>query len=140
MFKSHILGCPCVMISSPEAAKFVLNKAQLFKPTFPASKERMLGKQAIFFHQGEYHANLRRLVLRTFMPEAIRNIVPDIESIAEDSLKSMEGRLITTFLEMKTVSLINRAKNRVKNRAKQSILCFYDHFLKKMIKIMGFIS
>lgn len=102
MFKSHILGCPCVMISSPEAAKFVLNKAQLFKPTFPASKERMLGKQAIFFHQGEYHANLRRLVLRTFMPEAIRNIVPDIESIAEDSLKSMEGRLITTFLEMKT--------------------------------------
>lgn len=140
MFKSHILGCPCVMISSPEAAKFVLNKAQLFKPTFPASKERMLGKQAIFFHQGEYHANLRRLVLRTFMPVAIRNIVPDIESIAEDSLKSMEGRLITTFLEMKTVSLINRAKNRVKNRAKQSILCFYDHFLNKMIKIMGFIS
>jgi len=104
MFKSHILGCPCVMISSPEAAKFVLNKAQLFKPTFPASKERMLGKQAIFFHQGEYHANLRRLVLRTFMPEAIKNIVPDIESIAQDCLKSWEGRLITTFLEMKTVS------------------------------------
>ncbi|KAG4403613.1 hypothetical protein GLYMA_01G153300v4 [Glycine max] len=102
MFKSHILGCPCVMISSPEAAKFVLNKAQLFKPTFPASKERMLGKQAIFFHQGEYHANLRRLVLRTFMPEAIKNIVPDIESIAQDCLKSWEGRLITTFLEMKT--------------------------------------
>nr|ABQ65856.1 abscisic acid 8'-hydroxylase [Glycine max] len=102
MFKSHILGCPCVMISSPEAAKFVLNKAQLFKPTFPASKERMLGKQAIFFHQGEYHANLRRLVLRTFMPEAIKNIIPDIESIAQDCLKSWEGRLITTFLEMKT--------------------------------------
>ncbi|KAL3000194.1 hypothetical protein AAZX31_09G199700 [Glycine max] len=89
-------------IKSPEAAKFVLNKAQLFKPTFPASKERMLGKQAIFFHQGEYHANLRRLVLRTFMPEAIKNIVPDIESIAQDCLKSWEGRLITTFLEMKT--------------------------------------
>ncbi|KAE9613215.1 putative (+)-abscisic acid 8'-hydroxylase [Lupinus albus] len=102
MFKSHILGCPCVMISSPEAAKFVLNKANLFKPTFPASKERMLGKQAIFFHQGQYHANLRRLVLRTFMPEAIKNIVPAIESIAQDCLKSWEGREITTFLEMKT--------------------------------------
>ncbi|KAE9606957.1 putative (+)-abscisic acid 8'-hydroxylase [Lupinus albus] len=102
IFKSHILGCPCVMISSPEAAKFVLNKAHLFKPTFPASKERMLGKQAIFFHQGEYHANLRRLVLRTFMPEAIKNIVPAIESIAQDCLKSWEGREIFTFLEMKT--------------------------------------
>ncbi|CAK8561854.1 unnamed protein product [Lathyrus sativus] len=102
MFKSHILGCPCVMISSPEAAKFVLNKAELFKPTFPASKERMLGKQAIFFHQGNYHTNLRRLVLRTFMPEAIKSIVPNIESIAQSCLKSWEGNLITTYLEMKT--------------------------------------
>lgn len=111
------------MISSPEAAKFVLNKAQLFKPTFPASKERMLGKQAIFFHQGEYHANLRRLVLRTFMPEAIKNFVPDIESIALDCLKSWEGQSITTFLEMKNVR--NRAKqSKAKQRIKKKILCF----------------
>ncbi|KAK4349444.1 hypothetical protein RND71_032199 [Anisodus tanguticus] len=75
IFKTHILGCPCVMISSPEAAKLVLvTRANLFKPTFPASKERMLGKQAIFFHQGDYHAKLRKLVLRAFMPESIRNI------------------------------------------------------------------
>jgi hypothetical protein len=103
-----MLGCPCVMISSPEAAKFVLaTRAHLFKPTFPASKERMLGKQAIFFHQGDYHAKLRKLVLRAFQPEAIKNIIPSIESIAKDSLQSWEGqgRLINTFQEMKIVSL-----------------------------------
>ncbi|XVF52159.1 hypothetical protein PTKIN_Ptkin04bG0242400 [Pterospermum kingtungense] len=103
IFKTHILGCPCVMISSPEAAKFVLvTKSHLFKPTFPASKERMLGRQAIFFSQGQYHAKLRKLVLRAFMPEAIKTIVSNIESIAQDSLQSLEGRLITTFQEMKT--------------------------------------
>lgn len=102
IFKSHILGYPCVMVSSPEAAKFVLvTKAHLFKPTFPASKERMLGKNAIFFHQGDYHAKLRRLVLRTFMPEAIRNIVPSIESIAKNTVQSWDGQLINTFQEMK---------------------------------------
>ncbi|KAG7621055.1 Cytochrome P450 superfamily [Arabidopsis suecica] len=91
------------MISSPEAAKFVLvTKSHLFKPTFPASKERMLGKQAIFFHQGDYHAKLRKLVLRAFMPESIRNMVPDIESIAQDSLRSWEGTMINTYQEMKT--------------------------------------
>jgi len=105
VFKTHVLGCPCVMISSPEAAKFVLvTKSHLFKPTFPASKERMLGKQAIFFHQGDYHAKLRKLVLRAFMPESIRNMVPDIESIAQDSLRSWEGTMINTYQEMKTVS------------------------------------
>lgn len=123
MFKSHILGCPCVMISSPEAAKFVLNKAQLFKPTFPASKERMLGKQAIFFHQGNYHTNLRRLVLRTFMPEAIKSIVPNIESIAQSCLKSWEGNLITTYIEMKTVSTQKQKKKQSKTE-QNKIFCF----------------
>ncbi|XP_073130023.1 abscisic acid 8'-hydroxylase CYP707A2-like [Henckelia pumila] len=103
IFKSHILGCPCVMISSPEAAKLVLvSKSHLFKPTYPASKERMIGKQAIFFHQGDYHTKLRRLVLRAFMPESIKNIVSDIESLAVRSLESWEGKLITTYQEMKT--------------------------------------
>ncbi|XP_038877343.1 abscisic acid 8'-hydroxylase CYP707A2-like [Benincasa hispida] len=102
IFKSHILGYPCVMVSSPEAAKFVLvTKAHLFKPTFPVSKERMLGKNAIFFHQGDYHSKLRRLVLRTFMPEAIRNIVPSIESIAKNTVQSWDGQFINTFQEMK---------------------------------------
>ncbi|CAA2999333.1 abscisic acid 8 -hydroxylase 1-like [Olea europaea subsp. europaea] len=103
IFKSHILGCPCVMISSPEEAKLVLvSKAHLFKPTFPASKERMLGKQAIFFQQGEYHTKLRKLVLTAFMPETIKNKILDIESIAVSLLQSWEGRLINTFQEMKT--------------------------------------
>ncbi|KAF8051363.1 hypothetical protein N665_1739s0003 [Sinapis alba] len=103
VFKTHVLGCPCVMISSPDAAKFVLvTKSHLFKPTFPASKERMLGKQAIFFHQGEYHAKLRKLVLRAFMPESIRDMVPDIESTAQDSLRCWDGTMINTYQEMKT--------------------------------------
>lgn len=93
------------MISSPEAAKFVLvTRAHLFKPTFPASKERMLGQEAIFFHQGDYHTKLRKLVLRAFMPEAIKNIISDIEAIAVETLQSWDGQLINTFHETKTVS------------------------------------
>lgn len=92
------------MISSPEAAKLVLvTKAHLFKPTFPASKERMLGKQAIFFHQGDYHSKLRKLVHRAFTPESIKNIVSDIDTIALQSLESWQGRMINTYQEMKTV-------------------------------------
>jgi len=105
IFKTHILGCPCIMVSSPEAAKFVLvTKAHLFKPTFPASKERMLGRQAIFFQQGEYHARLRKLVLRAFTPGATRGSVPGIEDVALRALNSWDGQLINTFQEMKTVS------------------------------------
>ncbi|XP_077234773.1 abscisic acid 8'-hydroxylase CYP707A2-like [Tasmannia lanceolata] len=103
IFKTHILGCPCVMISNPDAVKFVLvSRAHLFKPTFPASKERMLGRQALFFQQGDYHSKLRKLVLRAFMPDAIKSYVSDVETIAVDTLHSWEGRSINTFQEMKT--------------------------------------
>ncbi|XP_039046806.1 abscisic acid 8'-hydroxylase 1-like [Hibiscus syriacus] len=103
IFKTHILGCPCVMISSPEAAKFVLlTKSHVFHPAFPASKERMLGKQAIFFSRGQYHAKLRKLVLRAFMPHAFKSYIPNFESIAQHFLHSSEGILVTTFHEMKT--------------------------------------
>ncbi|CAI0410199.1 unnamed protein product [Linum tenue] len=104
IFKTHILGCPCVMISSPEAAKFVLvTKSNIFKPTFPASKERMLGRQAIFFHQGDYHSKLRKLVLRAFMPQSLHYIVPQVESLALHALHSWEAtHEINTYLEMKT--------------------------------------
>lgn len=106
IFKTHILGCPCVMVSSPEAAKFVLvTQAHLFKPTFPASKERMLGRQAIFFQQGDYHAHLRRLVSRAFSPDSIRGSVPAIEAIALRSLRSWDGLEVNTFQEMKTYAL-----------------------------------
>jgi (+)-abscisic acid 8'-hydroxylase len=36
------------------------------------------------------------------MPQAIANIVPQIDSLAKESLKSWDGQFITTFQEMKT--------------------------------------
>ncbi|KAI5057957.1 hypothetical protein GOP47_0027972 [Adiantum capillus-veneris] len=102
IFKTHILGCPCVMIASPEAARFVLvSKAHLFKPTFPSSKQGMIGPQALFFHEGAYHTRLRRLVLRSFLPESIRGMMPDIEDLAISTLDSWDGRTVNTFKEMK---------------------------------------
>nr|GME08051.1 abscisic acid 8'-hydroxylase 2 [Ipomoea batatas] len=89
IFKTHILGCPCVMISSPKAAKTILvSQAELFKPTYPPSKEKMIGPQALFFHQGSYHSNLKKLILTSFSPAAIRPLVPQIEQILLNFLPS----------------------------------------------------
>ncbi|XP_051147073.1 abscisic acid 8'-hydroxylase 4-like [Andrographis paniculata] len=89
VFKTHILGCPCVMLASPEASRFVLvSHAHLFKPTYPRSKERMVGPAALFFHQGDYHAHLRKLVQTSLSPDTIKKLIPSIESIALSILHS----------------------------------------------------
>ncbi|XP_027331128.1 abscisic acid 8'-hydroxylase CYP707A1-like [Abrus precatorius] len=106
IFKTNILGCPCVMLTSPEAARFVLvTQAHLFKPTYPKSKEHLIGPCALFFHQGDYHMRLRKLVLRSLSFETLQNLVPDIEALVISSMKTWgDGHVINTFKEMKRFS------------------------------------
>lgn len=97
------------MISSPEAAKSVLvTRAHLFKPTYPPSKERMIGPEAIFFHQGPYHSRLKKLVQSSFLPCAIKGSVSEIEHIVLKLLPTWNNSTtINTLQEMKRVYLFN---------------------------------
>ncbi|KAH0733465.1 hypothetical protein KY289_004653 [Solanum tuberosum] len=107
IFKTHILGYPCVMLASPEAARFVLvTYAHLFKPTYPKSKERLIGPSALFFHQGNYHSRLRKLVQSLLAPEALRKLITDIEDLAISSLElwAEKNQTINTFCVMKKFS------------------------------------
>nr|WET52764.1 cytochrome P450 707A367 [Callicarpa americana] len=106
IFKTHILGCPCVMLASPDAARFVLvTQAHLFKPTYPKSKEILIGPSALFFHQGEYHMRLRKLVQGSMYPESLRKLVTGIEALTVSALSSRaDGRVINTYNEMKRLS------------------------------------
>lgn len=108
IFKTNILGCPCVMLASPEAARFVLvTQAHLFKPAYPKSKERLIGPCALFFHQGDYHMSLRKLVQKSLSLQTLRNLVPEIEALALSSMESWgDGRVINTFKEMKRVGFL----------------------------------
>ncbi|KAJ6707813.1 CYTOCHROME P450 FAMILY ABA 8'-HYDROXYLASE [Salix viminalis] len=99
VFKSHILGCPCVMLASPEGARFVLvTHAHLFKPTYPKSKEKMIGPSALFFHQGDYHNLLRRLLQTSLSPGKIRKLLPSMESFSFDvGILSIFGHLDSNY-------------------------------------------
>ncbi|XP_026455851.1 abscisic acid 8'-hydroxylase 4-like [Papaver somniferum] len=108
IFKTHILGCPSIMLTSPEAARFVLvTHANLFNPTYPKSKEKMIGPSALFFHQGDYHSRLRKIVQGSLSPESIKGLVPDIERIVITTLSSWVGNdnhIVNTYHEVKKFS------------------------------------
>lgn len=108
IFKTHILGCRCVMLASPEAIKFVLvTKASLFKPTYPPSKEKLIGPWALFFQQGDYHSQMRKLVKSSLSLDVITNLVPSIEVVVISALDSISGgKVVHTFHEMKKVGSV----------------------------------
>lgn len=107
IFKTRILGYPCVMITSPEATRKVLvTQAHLFKPTYPASKEKMIGPEAVFFqHAGEYHSMIKKLVQATFLPSAIKKSVTEVEDIVLKLLPTWANTTINALQEMKRVHL-----------------------------------
>lgn len=104
------------MVSRPETVKTVLvTEAHLFKPSYPASKERMIGPEAVFFQQGAYHSMLRNFVQASFLPSAIKFTVPEIERILLSLLPTWTNKTINTLQEMKRVgscacSLIQHAR------------------------------
>ncbi|XP_078156889.1 abscisic acid 8'-hydroxylase 3-like [Carex rostrata] len=105
VFKTHLLGCPCVMLATEEAVRFVLvTRADLFKPTYPKSKERMIGPWALFFHHGDYHLRLRKIVQALLSPDLVRAILPDIESVVRSMLHAWDGHVETTYHAMKRFS------------------------------------
>ncbi|KAL5752955.1 hypothetical protein ACOSP7_023137 [Xanthoceras sorbifolium] len=128
IFKTHILGCPCVMLGSPEAIRYVLvTQAHLFKPTYPKSKEKLIGPSALFFHHGDYHTRMRKLFQPSFSQNVIRNLIPQIEAIATCALDSMSctGKVVNTFHEMKKFTF---------EVAVLSIFGYLDTSYKEMLK------
>ncbi|CAM8974228.1 unnamed protein product [Rhodiola kirilowii] len=104
VFKTHILGYPSVMLASPQASRFVLmTHADLFRPTYPKSKEMLIGPSALFFHQGEYHEGLRKIVQSSISgPHRICPLIPLIEDIAVSTLDCLcDGSVVNTFSVMK---------------------------------------
>ncbi|KAF6144008.1 hypothetical protein GIB67_017616 [Kingdonia uniflora] len=131
IFKTHILGCPSVMLTSPEAARFVLvTQAHLFKPTYPKSKERLIGPSALFYHQGSYHTLLRKIVQGSCSFDIIRGLVPKIETVATSMLKSWDdGHIVNTYNEMKKftfdigiLSTLGKLDTRYKEELKKNYL------------------
>ncbi|KAK4477039.1 hypothetical protein RD792_016241 [Penstemon davidsonii] len=65
----------------------------------------MIGPAALFFHQGDYHNHLRKLVQSSLSLEAIKKLIPGVESIAISTLDSWaNGQIINTFHGMKKFS------------------------------------
>ncbi|CAK8570804.1 unnamed protein product [Lathyrus sativus] len=134
IFKTHILGCPCVMISSPEAARTVLvSQAHLFKPTYPPSKEKMIGPEALFFQQGAYHSMLKKMVQASFSPSTIKNSVSLVDQIVQKMVPSWTNRTINTLEEMKKYAFevaANSAFGEIKEMEMEEIKELY-HCLEK---------
>ncbi|KAL9255627.1 Abscisic acid 8'-hydroxylase 4-like protein [Drosera capensis] len=147
IFKTHILGSPCIMFANPEATKYILStRASLFRPKYTKTKEQLLGREALFFKQGSDHMRLRKLVQASLSLDNIQRLIPKIEAIAVSALDawSSVSQVVHVFHELKKftfeiaiLSIFGKLDSKYKEKLKENYMILDKGYNSFSIKIPG---
>jgi len=92
IFKTHLLGCPTVMMQGAEANRFLLTtENQYFTISWPYSTKVLLGSASLAVQTGDEHIKRRKLLAQAFQPRAIEGYVTQMESITRRYLNKWES-------------------------------------------------
>ncbi|KAF5335260.1 hypothetical protein D9758_016237 [Tetrapyrgos nigripes] len=84
-----------LMISDPAALKFVLNDTATFERSTQqqAIVEMLIGRNAVFYVQGDDHRRIRNIMNNAFSPSSIRELPPIFKTIAEKVAEKLEAKI-----------------------------------------------
>jgi retinoid hydroxylase len=94
IYKSNVLGSPTILMSGPEAAKFVLSTGFdkfSWGEGWPQNFKDMLGR-SLFVQDGDEHKRNRKLLAPAFHGKALAGYVQSIEEIVARYLRQWEEK------------------------------------------------
>lgn len=110
IYKAFMFGSPCVIITTPEGCRKVLNDDEAFKPGWPKSTMELIGKKSFIGISYEEHKWLRKLTAAPVNGhEALSMYIQYIEErviSALDKWSSMEEVEFLTHMRKLTFRII----------------------------------
>ncbi len=107
IFKTNILGRPTVVMTGPEANRFVLSSHIhhfSWRDGWPDTFQELLGK-SLFLQEGEEHRRNRKLLMPAFHGQALANYISTMEEIVQRYLQKWSNLgSFTWFLELKQMT------------------------------------
>ncbi|XP_075480692.1 ent-kaurenoic acid oxidase 1-like [Primulina tabacum] len=110
IYRTHLFGSPSIIVSTPSANKFVLQKDSNFTAEWPTPE--IVGVTSLVSVQGDSHARVRSFVVRCInQPDALRRIALMVQPRITSSLKlwAKKGRIVV-HKEVKKVTFENIGK------------------------------
>ncbi|XP_024520594.1 abscisic acid 8'-hydroxylase 1-like [Selaginella moellendorffii] len=136
VFKTHLFGHPSIVITTPEAAKFVLvDQAACFRQRGLPIVEKLLGESFFGYQNHKLHHRLRKLMHRPLLPETLPSSIPLIEELALMVMRTWEGRSINALDEAKQLVANQHTRNKLpqgskgtenERRTEQPQVCIQD--------------
>ncbi len=87
IFRTHLLGAPTVILSGPEANRWIFaGEDRYLQNRWTYGIRQLLGANCLAMLNGEAHRERRRLLMPHFSQQAMREFVPTIAAIARRHL------------------------------------------------------
>ncbi|KAJ7553832.1 hypothetical protein O6H91_06G114900 [Diphasiastrum complanatum] len=123
VFKTHLFGHPSIVITSPDAAQFVLlEQPARFKQRGLPIIEKLVGDLFFGYQTQRKHARLRKFMHGPLLPETLENSISDIEALATSMLHSWE---------LKTINILEEAKHYALKVAMEYVVGAAPHYEKE---------
>lgn len=96
------MGRPVIVSTDPDFNYFIFQQeGKLFQSWYPHTFTEIFGRQNVGSLHGFMYKYLKNMVLNLFGPESLKNMLPEVEKIANNNLKKWSGQ---TSVEMKEAS------------------------------------
>ncbi|KAG2685849.1 hypothetical protein I3760_10G144900 [Carya illinoinensis] len=107
IYKTHLFGCPSIIVCRPELCRRVLTNDELFKLGYPKSTYLISGRKSLHNVTSAEHARLRRLISAPINGhESLSMYIPLIEEAVVNSLDEWASmqQPFQLYTEMKTAT------------------------------------
>lgn len=111
VFRSHLVGVPSIIVTTPEMARFVYAERSRFRASYPSNIATLVGKKSLSNCDPARHPFLKKIVHNAFFPETLRHEVGRLEDFVLDTLNSWNDRTVQTAAEMKEVGFVSELES-----------------------------
>lgn len=102
IFRTSLVGRLVIVSTDPDFNYFIFQQeGKLFQSWYPYTFTEIFGRQNVGSLHGFMYKYLKNMVLNLFGPESLKNMLPEIEKIANNNLNRWSRQ---TSVEMKEAS------------------------------------
>ncbi|XP_027158107.1 cytochrome P450 87A3-like [Coffea eugenioides] len=147
IFRTSLVGQPVIVSTDPEVNYRVFQQeGNAFQCSYTESVFRIIGKQSLVVHHGEFHKYLKNLILKLVSPEALREkLIYEMDGNTQKCLSSwsklgkIDAKDGTAELVFKLAAkkILDYEESKAQKKLRDSYKAFMDGFISFPLNIPG---
>ncbi|XP_015085107.1 cytochrome P450 87A3-like isoform X2 [Solanum pennellii] len=139
IFRTSLVGRLVIVSTDPDFNYFIFQQeGKLFQSWYPYTFTEIFGRQNVGSLHGFMYKYLKNMVLNLFGPESLKNMLPEIEKIANNNLKrwsrqtSVEMKEASAKGRKKIMKMLKRMLEERKSQPRKEQSDFFDYVLEEL--------